>query len=190
MLRFPNRRWFEVEPLVFRGETSPDYMVFRQNDRGEIIELHEWGATYERIPWWEQAPFHVAILLLSTITFLAYASLRIFRALRGASTRSHGMWARGCATLVCVANLSFVIGLAIFIRRYGETTPLPLPILVWLSLPIMSLVGTVLLPVFAINAWKNGWWTRRERVSYSTVALFAIAFMIFLNYWKLLGIRY
>src|SRR2546426_10383641 len=104
------------------------------------------GGTYERIPWWAQAPFHVAILLLSTIAFLTYTFSRTVRALRGGRTPSQGAWARGCATFVSVANLSFVIGLAIFIRRFGETTPLPLPILIWLSLPVISLVVTFLLP--------------------------------------------
>ena len=29
-----------------------------------------------------------------------------------------------------------------------------------------------------------------ERLRYSTVVFFAVAFMTFLNYWKLLGLRY
>jgi hypothetical protein len=59
-----------------------------------------------------------------------------------------------------------------------------------LVVPIISLPLTGLLPAFAVTAWREQWWTRGERLAYSTLAVFAIAFMTFLNYWKLLGIRY
>jgi hypothetical protein len=49
---------------------------------------------------------------------------------------------------------------------------------------------TALLPGFAVIAWREGWWTRRQRVSFSAFAALSVAFMTFLNYWKLLGIRY
>ena len=59
-----------------------------------------------------------------------------------------------------------------------------------LSLPLASLVLTALPPVFAARACRSRWWTRHGRLAYSTFALLAVAFMTFLNYWKLLGIRY
>jgi hypothetical protein len=78
---------------------------------------------------------------------------------------------------------------SVFFREFGGVTPLPL-IVLWLSLPLASVAVTALLPAFAAIAWKEAWWTRRERLGYSTFAVFAVAFMTFLNYWKLLGIRY
>jgi hypothetical protein len=51
-------------------------------------------------------------------------------------------------------------------------------------------VATALLPGFAARAWIAGWWTRRERLGYSAVAALSVAFMTFLKYWKLLGMRY
>jgi hypothetical protein len=56
--------------------------------------------------------------------------------------------------------------------------------------PLVSLAVTLTLPVFAVRAWRNTWWTPRQRVGYSLVAGCAIAFMVFLNYWKLLGFQY
>jgi hypothetical protein len=49
---------------------------------------------------------------------------------------------------------------------------------------------TALLPAFAAKAWTEKWWTRGERLAYSTFVALSVAFMTFLNYWKLLGIRY
>ena len=43
---------------------------------------------------------------------------------------------------------------------------------------------------FSIAATARQWWTARERVACSAVAAFAVAFLTFLDYWKLLGFRY
>jgi hypothetical protein len=59
-----------------------------------------------------------------------------------------------------------------------------------LSLPLVNVVTTALLPALAAMAWRRHWWTRRERLGYSTFALLAVVFMTFLNYWNLLGVRY
>lgn len=189
-IRWQGRRWFEVEPLVFRREDSPDYIVFRKNNRGDIIELHAWGATYERIGWFEQAPFHLGLVISSAIAFLAYALSSARRLFRGRRSLLEARVARGFAALVAVTNLIFIVGLAILIRSLGDTTPLSLPVALWLSLPVVTIALTVLLPAFAVRAWQENWWTRGERLGYAVLTLFAAAFMTFLNYWKLLGVRY
>jgi CubicO group peptidase (beta-lactamase class C family) len=101
-----------------------------------------------------------------------------------------GRVARGCAVFVALTNLVFVIGLMASLRDLGAITPLPLPFILLLSLPLASVAATALLPAFAVRAWRDNWWTRGERLGYSTFVVFAVAFMTFLNYWKLLGIRY
>jgi CubicO group peptidase (beta-lactamase class C family) len=49
---------------------------------------------------------------------------------------------------------------------------------------------TALLPGFAALAWHEAWWTRRARIGYSAFTTLAVLFLVFLNYWKLLGFRY
>lgn len=51
---------------------------------------------------------------------------------------------------------------------------------------IASVVVTALLPGFAALAWRERWWTRSERLRYSTLVILTVAFMTFLNYWNLL----
>ncbi len=60
----------------------------------------------------------------------------------------------------------------------------------WLSVPLVSLAATAVLPAFAISAWREGWWTFGDRLGFSAFAALGVAFMAFLNYWKLLGLRY
>ena len=87
-------------------------------------------------------------------------------------------------------NIVFVIGLVPVIGDLGGTTPLPLFSVALLCLPLASAAVTAVLPALAAMAWRHQWWTARERAAYSAVATFAVVFVTFLNYWKLLGFRY
>jgi CubicO group peptidase (beta-lactamase class C family) len=189
-IRWQGRRWLQVEPLVFRRTDSLDYIVFRENERGDIAELHASGGTYERIGWWEQAPFHLGVLGSCVIAFLAYPLSRGIRALKRRHAPPEGRAARGAAVFVALINLAFVAGLAIFFRDLGATIPLALPVVLWLSLGLASAAVTVLLLVFAGKVWRERCWTRGERLRYLALVVCAVAFVVFLNYWKLLGIRY
>lgn len=169
----------------------PDYIVFRENGSGDVTELHAWGATYERIGWREQATFHLGLLASCVIAFLAYGLSRSLRELRHRMPPDEGRLAQRCAIFVALANLMFVGGLVVFFRGLGTASrPLSVPFVLWLSLPLVSVVVTALLPGFAAMAWREGWWTRGERVGFSAFAALSVAFTTFLNHWKLLGIRY
>ncbi|HEY1179024.1 MAG TPA: hypothetical protein VGF17_22960, partial [Phytomonospora sp.] len=41
--------------------------------------------------------------------------------------------------------------------------------------------------VFAVLAWRQGWWTRPQRVHYALVELCALAFLAVAGYYQLLG---
>ena len=188
-IRWRGSRWLEVEPLVFQRENSADHIVFRESARGEITELHAWGATYERIGWWSQTWFHLTSLTVFVVAFTTWPVVA-WRRYVAAGMPRHGLVARILAAVVMATNLMFLIGFVASLRQLGDTVPLSAGSLALLSLPIISLAITTLLPAFASTAWRERWWTRGDRIAYSTVAALAVAFMVFLNYWKLLGFRY
>ena len=134
-----------------------------------------------------EATFHLGVLAACVIAFLACLVTWGMQAVRRPPASRDGRIARACAVCVAGANLAFVFWLAASLRDLGAITPLPASTLVLLSLPLVSLLLTALLPVFAARAWRSRWWTRRGRLAYSTFALLAVAFMTFLNYWKLLA---
>lgn len=198
VIHWKGHRWLEVEPMVFRSldrpdynADRPDYIVFRESGTGDVTELHAWGATYERIGWREQATFHLGFLASCVIAFLGYGLSRGLRELRHRMAPDEGRLARRCAVFVALANLLFVGGLVVFFRGLGTASkPFSLPVVLWLSLPLVSVFVTALLPAFAAIAWREAWWTRRERLGFSAFAALSVVFMTFLNYWKFLGIRY
>jgi hypothetical protein len=73
-------------------------------------------------------------------------------------------------------------------RSASIDTPPPLVLIAWLMLPLASAAATSLLPGFAVLAWREQWWTRGARLRFSTMAVLSVAFLTFLNYWKLFGV--
>lgn len=189
-IRWQDRRYVEVAPLVFTSADGRDTIVFREDASGKIATLHAWGTTYERIGWVEQSIFHVAFLAACVVAFLAYPLSRAFATLRRRPISLDGRAARRCAVVVALANLAFIVWLGMSLRGLGASVPLSPATIIWLSVPLVSSAMTALLPGFAALASREGWWTLRERISYAAFAAVSVAFMVFLNYWKVLGIRY
>ena len=157
-------------------------------------------------------------LAVLVITFAMYP-VAVWRRRHAPGMPCRGQIARMLAVVVAATNLVFLVGLVASLRQLGDTIPLPARSLALLSLPIISLALTGLLPAFALTAWRERWWTRGERLrvrrsrraprvldargvrlvystlaacasAYSTLAACAVIFIVFLNYWKLLGFRY
>jgi CubicO group peptidase (beta-lactamase class C family) len=185
-IEWQGRRWMEVEPLLFRRVDSEDHILFRENASGKITGLGE----YERVGWWEQTWVQLAVLASCVIGFLTYLLFGAIRFVRRRGVSSEGRTARLCALCVAGVNVVFVGGLVVTVRDLGTVTPVPLSILGLLVLPLVSFALTAVLPAFAARAWWDEWWTGRERLGYSTFAILALTFMTFLNYWRLLGVRY
>lgn len=196
-IHWRGRRWMETAPLVFTSADGRDTIVFRENAAGEISTLHAQGATYERIGWAEQARFHLAFLAICLVAFVAYPLNRIVVALRGRQVAGEGRGAsregrgaRRSAVAVALANVAFMVWLAGSLKGLGASVPLSPVTTLWLSVPVASAAITSLLPGFAALAWRERWWTRWERINYAVFASLSVAFMVFLNYWKVLGVRY
>jgi Kef-type K+ transport system membrane component KefB len=101
-----------------------------------------------------------------------------------------GHTARSLGLAVALANVIFIVWLVASIRGLGSATPLPVLDVAFLALGVAAAVGAALLPSFALSAWRDGWWTRGSRASFTLLAVAAVGFAAWLDYWKLLGFRY
>jgi hypothetical protein len=85
----------------------------------------------------------------------------------------------------------FVAGVVL----WGEMNLTPLfgiePVFkVVLGLGVVSAVLTLAALVYAVVAWKDGYWSPGGRVYYTLVVVAAMAFVWFLDFWNLLGWRF
>jgi len=57
-------------------------------------------------------------------------------------------------------------------------------------LPILTTILSLVVVALAVLAWKNGFWSRFQRIHYTLFALFAVGLVWFYWYWNLLGVQY
>jgi apolipoprotein N-acyltransferase len=148
--------------------------------------MQTWNATYERIGWTQQTAVHLGLVVACLLVFGVHAAraVRTWRRDRDAPT------ARACALFVALADVVFAVWLGASIRTLGETTPLPPAQVALLGLGVSAAAVSALLPAFTVLAWRERWWTRRGRVSYTLLTACAVVFACWLDYWKLLGFQY
>jgi hypothetical protein len=117
-------RYAEVEPLVFTSLDGRNTIMFRHDGDGTMM-LHAWGATHERIEWYEGAAFHVVFVATCAIVFALYPTTRLIKRLRRGAPGPDGRPARWCAVAIALANLLFMVWLVFSLRGLGASAPLP-----------------------------------------------------------------
>ena len=192
-------RFVEVEPLYFRQVDGPFAIVFREDDRGRITHLFtdlqpQYGSV--KMDWYETLGFNMALFLICVLIFVSMilvAVIRFVRSRLGSDRRPASGGARIANWVimgVCLLNLLFLAGFALWFRPPTELHGVALVIQIVLGLGVMAAVLTVGALVCTVLAWKNGYWGVVARVYYTLVTVAAIAFVWFLNYWNLLGWRF
>lgn len=196
-----------IEPTVFRRVTGGpvsvlgnevdvgDSLIFRQDGEGRITYLFVpfMSFAFQKLAWYEGSVLQVALWAAMSLLFLsaliAWPLGWLVRRLRHRDTGSQvcASRARWLAGIISALNLLFLVGsLALILSgllTYGAS-PLIIALLV---VPIVtSLLTHVLLTATAI-AWKDHHWTLAGRIYYTLIALAAVAFVGWANYWNLLG---
>ncbi len=195
-------RLVEVEPLYFRQVDGPFGVVFREDDRGRIIHMFidiSPQYAYEKLNWYETAVFNRALFLGCVLIFLSMIPVALVRAIRNRRPSGDRKSASRGARIanwtivgISVLNLLFVVGVAkMFIYNLGfPFFGVSLMDGIVLGLGVLSALLTVGALVYAVQAWKKGYWGVAFRIYYTLVTVAAVAFVWFLNYWNLLGWRF
>jgi len=198
----PAKEWVEVEPLVFRRVDREDYAVFREDADGRPTDLFLGINAFERLAWYQSGRVQVPLLQLSLLVFLSafvgWPAAALGRRLRRRPTTAMpaARRARWIATLVSFASVALVISgvivtqLMLQARVQSNLYGLTRVALIQLGVANLIAVLTVTLPVFAVQAWRRGWWSRLGRMHYTLVTAAALYFVLFLGYWNQLGFCY
>jgi CubicO group peptidase (beta-lactamase class C family) len=193
----------ELEPLLFRpaaGSRSMEDVGFREDKQGNITFLFQGEFAYERLRWWQSAGTQLAlgagllaIFLLACVGLLGRYVHRRWRKLPAVSSSSLARTAVRLVWIVGLLNLVFTVGTVATLNAAGPTglgDKVPTAIRWLLVIPLVSGTLAILLLMLNVVAWKNAWWSFWPRFLNSVYALAAVTFVVYLNYWNLLGFRY
>lgn len=192
-------RFVEESPLYFRQVDRPLHIRFLVDRSGNVTDLvtdYTPMFAFEKLPWYETPRFSMTFLWSSVAIFV---SLLVAATVRAVLVRRRSRFrdeeSRGARaayrTLVAASllNIAFLAGIA----RQFNPVPLfgyPTAFKLVLTLAVLAAALTMGAVLGLIPAWKVGFWSLPARVHYTAVTVTAVAFIWFLNYWKLLGWRY
>jgi CubicO group peptidase (beta-lactamase class C family) len=192
-------RFVEVQPLYFRQVDANLGIAFREDDRGRISHLFADVTpmyAFEKLNWYETPAFNMALLGLCVLLFLSMIPVAAIRAIRdrrlSAAPKPALRGARVAYWImlgICVLNLLFVAGMWL----WGNPKPVygvSMIFQIVLGLGVLAAVLTAGALVYGVLAWKNSYWGPVTRAYYTLVAVAAVGFVWFLNYWNLLGWRF
>jgi len=198
----PPCRYAELEPGIFRrveaDETLGDKLVFAVDGSGRVkcaFFENDLSNVLIRVPWYRAAPFHRVVLGACLAVFLSAIFIwpvGWFLGRRRQRPRDPFLarLTRLCAWCLGLLNVIFVVAVMRFFDPVGVLYGLSAGLKAALVIPIVTTVLAVAVVVLAVVAWVKGFWRVPGRVHYTLVALAAAAFVLWLNYWNLLGFRY
>ena len=97
--------------------------------------------------------------------------------------------AYGIVLAVSALNLLLVLGTMIWFNPV-PVFGIPAVYKLVLGLGVVAAVLSLGLLVYILPVWRLRYWGLPTRIHYTAVTVAAVAFVWFLNYWKLLGWRY
>lgn len=199
-------RIVEVEPMLFRSEDN-FYFAFGEDERGNITRLQMSGSVvdpigFERLKWYESGTLHAVLAATGFFVFLSFCLitlvgfiLHFFRkAKQGEPSMSREprlAW-RMAFLVSALVILSPVLALVWYHIGDPELRPYKVASALYVSLSVLQLAALLglTLPIFAFNAWKQGYWSMMRRIYFSVVALGGLLMIPFFYYWNLLGFRF
>jgi len=190
-------RFAEVEPLLFRRVDGFERAAFREDRNGRVTHLFLDQDAHEKLAWYETSLCQQLIFCILSLSFLS----AFFGWSETGPDWDRARPAGGHTAPIALAlarsvsglNLFFLVGITVVFMSTGTgeawyRLPRALPLL--LSLPFISAVPSLALPVAAVMVWRNGWWSPRRRLQFSIIAIAALCYFPYLNHWNLLGFRY
>lgn len=193
------KQWIETAPYTFKEIGGSGTLMFKEDETGAIRYL--FVSEYPmmagiRVGWTQTPSFHFLVLGIISLVFLsalrwplAAVFGRICR--RRRDEKPAPRLARWLAGLMVLLQAVFVVGLAMMLSDIEKLMfGVPLAMKILLGLPVLSILFIVGTFLYLASAWIRGYWTGCARVHYTLVFLAGLAFLIFLNYWNLLGWKF
>lgn len=201
-------RWHEVEPLLFQKVDSEEYFAFRPDQDGQVTHifmLKDMPYVFEKLGPLETKSMQDALVEIFKLIFasgvLFLPIVFLIGRLQGVTepAESNNVPARksympfltaGLIFIVCIFNLFFLMEMNIFFDKNIFIYGIPDRTVAALGIPLLTAALAVILAAFSFRVWKRHYWSLFSRIHYTLVTLTSLTFILFLNYWNLLGFRF
>ncbi|HYW47074.1 MAG TPA: serine hydrolase domain-containing protein [Bryobacteraceae bacterium] len=191
-----NKRWRQVEPLVFAEVDGKRELVFRQDEHGQVVDACSSPicvAAIQKQPWWNSRGLQFTwigicgAILACALIGLPIAAVRQ----RHQANPAGSKLARLTAWL---ASVTFLAGAAMVWTGLRDPDEIvfaaPPAMRAGLTMWMLGLVLSIGLVVFTVSAWQRKWWRAAGRVSLTLVCLATLGAALWLHHWNLLGWKY
>lgn len=194
----------EIEPGVYtnrtaEGTTLPRTLVFETDEAGRTMLYSDGPMTYMKAAWYSTGWFNSLLLALSLLllvgSIIGWAISFILNHLKKRKVQNPGAAkaARWVAVIFTLLALLFLVGLGNVIGQIDPAFGVPKIFLedppgfnLLMTLPLlMVFTGTAVL-LFAVLAWRRGYWRRDARIHYTLVTAATLALLWFMYFWNLL----
>lgn len=199
-LSFRGSRYVPIAPLLFRRTDGRSQLAFQSDARGRVRYTFTGdpiARVYERVPWYAASAVQLALLGFCVVVFLAtllaWPAGAVVRRFRAPRPRSDLERRAGAAAIVLGAlNLSFLVGLAVFLLRFSAQLEcgVPTSFMVLLTIPLLNGAIAAALVLLCVRMWQDPAASPVSRLRYSLVAVAALGFVAWLAQWNLLGYRF
>ncbi len=173
------------------------YFVPDENTRIKYLKLDS-TTSLEKINWYEQNSIQLIFLVTLLIIFLMQWIISVRKILTKFNRNVRPNKTRMIALIISSLNLSFLIGLGSYFLTLPpsflfeeEGTPRivgSLFVRAWLIIPFICIISIILLIATILKESK--YLRIEQKVWYTFFAICSILYIIFLNYWCLLGYKF
>jgi CubicO group peptidase (beta-lactamase class C family) len=194
-----DKRWIQVEPLVFREEGGATTIAFREGRRGRVTHLFLSDLpviAFERVPWYESPKVHAAVagaavLLFAATIVIGPAGALLRRRWRAPAPKERlPIATRAPLWLGALVFVFFYVGLLVYASDqtrivFGVDPGLRRV----LMLPLAGAVLAAFTLLCAVWIWRKRRGSLLARVGYSLVVIAFFLTIWQLAVWRLFGTR-
>ena len=184
----------EIEPLLFISTDGTEKIAFGKDSYGNVTRMFldmRPECAFEKIPWYEAPRLHAAALVacmaIFALTILAGLARLLFKRRSAASKPNlQADRARRAALALSAVSMLTVASLIGLLAVGGLTFQPPRWIPGVLALAWLSALLSVIVLIFAVRAWIEGYWRLPGRLYYTLMAVAGMAFSVWMSQWNLL----
>lgn len=187
-------QWGEIAPDVFRKIDGEDVIAFKRDANGKVnaVITNFTFMSYAKIAPLASGKVHGILLGIGILLFIAALITAIATRRTERDMPRKARQARWILAATGVADITFLVlaGIALATGLDEMIFGFPPLFSVALAFPLLSIVLTLAAVVYAGIVWKERFWSLGGRIVYSLTVLFAVIFLLILNYWNLIGYNF